>query len=1329
MNKTEDRQEQRKKEIAGFTALLKSGFTELAAAEYKSAEDFERQASTEEYNELVGRAFAQAALAIYHSLGYVTPFEIIRYTDHYFFAKKLPARYDNSGVIANVAYANRFSFNVRLRGGKNSPFSDKSVVAKFYFQLSQKRRDALLGRISADSSLLERCRNGFLDLRIFDLCAELDIKVLPTRYEDFSKVVFWKNLQRKDNENWQDETAARAITPAVLLLMTDMMTVNLDFFLDKRGLSLWETIKEQLDKTDYSYLDTISEMIERPLSKGISDSGSDLVKLAEAEYPPFSDAGIFSICGPVNVPVGKYDLQLNEPYEDYCQSQRTEIIQDLTEIYEKARRLAKKRLNADDAGLPEFNVMGPQLILCKDGKVIFDEHFALPVLKHTSYKSYFESVRPTHYEHDYSGIGYSRSEYVSIGGLPEIYFFDRNSLALAHRFKFYEILILGCVWQIATKLVIAGGFAPQPYYIKESNAYAIRWIPDVRIEAVKKLCAQVGYALQQLSQDKGYRLLTVSSEFKDYPAIDPAQLGVTVLSKFIQSYVFTAAVGKTKRDMPVKKYFPFIQSYFGIFTRCWYFDALFDILKPFGKVTKGLKSMLLLEACEPEDPGFSPAREGHDLPPDTQADENSPVDPLFSVTLAFRDLDAEGGKEYEEDEVPPFFTYEEAMNEDCYVSLRLPANLRLHYLDKVLPGLISSKKPRAQMLLSEMSDKIIAAADSIKAKGFDIIMPRELKHLIRPVTTLSLGLKGPWYESLGFLGLESLLDFDWQVAIGKHKISKKDFEKLLKMAGRIVRFAGHYVYISKEDAVKLQSRLKARPPRASGARLIGVALCGRYGSENVFISQKLKDSIAALLKDQDLEVPKQIKAVLRPYQIRGFRWLARNLLISMGSILADDMGLGKTVQLITALQYLKNKGELSKEKALVVVPTAVIINWAREIAKFAPDLSCNLFYGQKTDLSLIENHDVTVTTYGTLRTHEKELAAITFRTVVLDEAQAIKNTASHVFKAATSLKARAMVAMTGTPVENRLLEYWAIMDFVNAGLLGSQTAFKKEIANPIEKDRDQEKLDLFRAITAPFILRRLKTDKNVIADLPDKTVTDQFCELTPVQAALYESVVEEGLETVSRAADKFNRGNKVLNMILKLRQICNAPEHFSKESSHKGAGSSGKAEALFEILDELEESSRKCLIFTQFKEMGDILTDWIEKKTGKKPQFIHGGVTVKKRTEITDKFQTDPEERCLVLTLKAAGTGLNLTAATAVIHYDLWWNPAVEEQATDRTYRIGQRRDVQVFRLICANTFEEKINELIASKRELSDLTVVTGEQWIGSLDDSELSQIFRLTK
>ena len=473
-------------------------------------------------------------------------------------------------------------------------------------------------------------------------------------------------------------------------------------------------------------------------------------------------------------------------------------------------------------------------------------------------------------------------------------------------------------------------------------------------------------------------------------------------------------------------------------------------------------------------------------------------------------------------------------------------------------------------------------------------------------------------------------------------------------------------------------------------------------------------------------MPEGLRATLRPYQERGYSWLMHNIRARMGSIIADDMGLGKTVQVIAALEALRAAGELEKRPALITVPASVVINWTRELRRFAPEMTVNVYYG--TQRSIEPRANVLLTTYGTLRQDIEKLKDLRWRIAVADEAQNIKNTGSQIFRDMCLLKADSAIAMTGTPVENRLADYWAIMEFVNPGLFGTIGSFIADYARPIEQNRDADAVRRLRSVTAPFILRRLKTDKSVIADLPDKISSDRFCELTAEQAAMYQAFVSDGLEGVTETLSQMERSAMVLKLILRLKQICDAPELFSKDPKITGPSHSGKAQMLLDLLAELTENGQKAIVFTQFREMGELLVSWIGERIGTVPDFIHGGVSVKKRQEMVDRFQNDPQDRVMVLSLKAAGTGLNLTAATAVIHYDLWWNPAVEDQATDRAYRIGQNKNVMVYRFICAGTFEERINEIISSKKEIAELTVQKGEKWLGDLSKSELRSFLSMT-
>ena len=384
-----------------------------------------------------------------------------------------------------------------------------------------------------------------------------------------------------------------------------------------------------------------------------------------------------------------------------------------------------------------------------------------------------------------------------------------------------------------------------------------------------------------------------------------------------------------------------------------------------------------------------------------------------------------------------------------------------------------------------------------------------------------------------------------------------------------------------------------------------------------------------------------------------------------------------------------------------------------------------MFHGAKRELSKTRP-DVLLTTYGVARSEAALLKAMAWRLVVVDEAQNIKNPTAAQTKAVKSIAAGSHVAMSGTPVENRLSEYWSIMDFAQRGYLGSAAAFERDIATPIQTHRDAAVAERLRKVMAPFMLRRLKSDKTVISDLPDKVEQDQHCTLTPTQAALYESVVQEGLKSIAGESDTFARQGLVLQMILALKQVCNHPAQYLKQGV-ADATLSGKTLRLLDLLDEIQAAQQKVLVFTQFVQMGELLQALLRQRYNHEPLFLHGGVPRAKRDQMVERFQGERSERIFLLSLKAGGTGLNLTAASQVIHFDLWWNPAVEAQATDRAYRIGQRQNVQVHRFITRGTFEERINDMIRSKRELAQMTVGSGETWVGQLPLGELKALFQL--
>lgn len=612
----------------------------------------------------------------------------------------------------------------------------------------------------------------------------------------------------------------------------------------------------------------------------------------------------------------------------------------------------------------------------------------------------------------------------------------------------------------------------------------------------------------------------------------------------------------------------------------------------------------------------------------------------------------------------------------------------------------------------------------IELFGIKVLMPKALQKLLRPSTSLLLEGEDGMVKASSIISLEEMLRFSWQVAIGDQSYSALEFKQLLQKYRGIVKLNDEYVHLDEKEVEKLLQALES-PPELNAQELLQAALTEEYQGSNVKLDRNTRQLIDRLLKSDPVEPPKGLKAQLRPYQQRGFDWLFKNTRLGFGSLIADDMGLGKTVQIITTLLKLKEVGELGPRKALVIVPTTLLSNWEREIERFAPDLITHLYHGPSRTLVPLDQADILLTTYGILRSETDKLKKINWLVQVIDEAQNIKNPSTIQTRAIKKIKAPVKIAMSGTPVENRLSEYWSIFDFTNKGYLGSLSKFKENYARPIEVERDQKSLQQFRRLTEPFILRRVKSDKSIIQDLPDKIEKDEYCNLTPRQTALYQSVVDQTMKTIAEA-DGINRRGLILKLITALKQICNHPSQFLKKGPAE-VDYSGKSQLLFGLLPQILEQGEKVLIFTQYRGMGELIGKMIEAAYGLEVPFLHGGVSRKKRDLMVEQFQTQANTPILLLSLKAGGTGLNLTAANHVVHYDLWWNPAVEAQATDRAYRIGQKNNVFVHRFITRSTFEEKIDKLLQSKKELADLTVSSGEKWIGEFSNRELAELVRL--
>ncbi len=645
-----------------------------------------------------------------------------------------------------------------------------------------------------------------------------------------------------------------------------------------------------------------------------------------------------------------------------------------------------------------------------------------------------------------------------------------------------------------------------------------------------------------------------------------------------------------------------------------------------------------------------------------------------------------------------------------------------------LKTIIDSKGKIIPVLtLEKMSEVLISTAGIFDVLGIRIILPKELKKLAHPHLHVSAKVK-KYNETgaTGYLNLHEILKFSYKVALGNKNVPLKDFRKLVKETKGLVKYKDQYLLLKPDEVKSILNKLKNPiPEMTSSMQALYTAVTGEVNGIK-FDSDKTLDKILDdFTKIEDIIIPEILNATLRPYQERGFKWLYSNAKKGLGSCIADDMGLGKTIQVITLLlEYKKEKKKF--KPSLVICPTTLIGNWEKECQKFAPDLNLNIYHGQEREL-ITKNIDLLITSYGILRRDAEKFRKKEWNFLIIDEAQNIKNSETAQTKAVKSIKASNYIAMTGTPVENKLTELWNIFDFINKGYMGSLTQFKNELASPIEKYKDKETIEKLKKATSPFILRRLKTDKTIISDLPDKIAFDEYCYLTKEQAAIYQNIVDDIMEQVENS-DGIERKGLIFKLITSLKQICNHPVHFSKKGEIESEPS-GKAQKLVSILENIIDNKEKALIFTQYKEMGDILQKIIKKELKQNVVFFHGALTRKKRDEMINLFQTDKKTKIMIISLKAGGTGLNLTEASNVIHYDLWWNPAVENQATDRAYRIGQEKNVIVHRLITLGTFEEKIDEIIKSKKELADLTVSTGESWITEMSNKDLRDLFMLYK
>ena len=616
-------------------------------------------------------------------------------------------------------------------------------------------------------------------------------------------------------------------------------------------------------------------------------------------------------------------------------------------------------------------------------------------------------------------------------------------------------------------------------------------------------------------------------------------------------------------------------------------------------------------------------------------------------------------------------------------------------------------------------------APLLEESGFGILIPKELQKRDAPKIKLEV-----WEESSGLFNAESIMNFDWKLSISGETLSEKEFKALLSLKTPFAKLHGKWVEFDKEELRRTIEYWKSKENLSMMELLRLDSLGPENGLETdkpEIRSERLKELFTRLESPQKMSLqktPGTFKGTLRDYQQVGFSWMGFMASLGMGCCLADDMGLGKTIQFIAFMLARKREGP-----SLLVCPTSLMSNWEHELKRFSPSLKVLVHHGSERRKGrhfgkIAQKYDLVITTYALACRDSKDFSAYPWDVLVLDEAQNIKNHFTKQTKSIKKMQARTRIALTGTPVENRLSELWSIMDFLNPGFLYSWEQFNGKFGIPIERFKDPEKIRLLRKMVGPLLLRRTKADRAVISDIPEKNEMKVYCNLTKEQAALYRATVDEMMARIEQSEGLARRG-LVLNTLLKLKQICNHPVHLTKKGELDGR--SGKLERLMEMIDEVLEKNEKCLVFTQYREMGTLLQDYIGKKSGKDILFFHGGVPVSERKKMVEQFQNRSDFPVFVLSLKAGGVGLNLTAASNVFHYDRWWNPAVENQATDRTYRIGQTKDVFVHKMICSGTIEERIDEMIERKKWLADNVVGDEDLRITELSTRKLRELFSL--
>jgi SNF2 family DNA or RNA helicase len=680
----------------------------------------------------------------------------------------------------------------------------------------------------------------------------------------------------------------------------------------------------------------------------------------------------------------------------------------------------------------------------------------------------------------------------------------------------------------------------------------------------------------------------------------------------------------------------------------------------------------------------------------------------------------------------------------------------------------SSGVPELKRYLSEEEAWffLTEASETLLSLGVEILLPAWWEAMRTANLKVKARVKGNASSHRpSFVGLQAMLDFDWRFSMNGVDLSEDEFQKLVSEKRRLVYIRGRWVKLDPAFIRQIQDLMKKAEKEGLHVRdLIEQEMVEpeedgdaenpkAFAKIQIELNRQWKTMLHQLteLKELPIEpVPDNLNAELRPYQQTGMSWLLFLRKYGFGACLADDMGLGKTIQLISYLLTVKelevpvaskgrsakngaaeNDGPVETGAALIICPTSVLGNWQKELERFAPSLDVYLHYGtnrlkEEAFREKALSSDIVLTSYGLTHLDEVEFGSLNWSSIAIDEAQNIKNAQTKQSRAVRKLKGQHHIALTGTPMENRLAELWSIFDFTNHGYLGSLGQFQKRFIIPIEKDDEKQKIRELQGLIRPFLLRRTKKDEDVALNLPDKLEQKEYCPLTAEQASLYEQLIKDTFAEIESVSGIARKG-LVLQMLGRLKQLCNHPALYLKEKpANDLLDRSAKMEKLVEIIENVLEREESCLIFTQYIEMGEMIRELIGKKYGIDIPFLNGSVPKAKRDEMIQRFQ-DREFPVFLLSLKAGGTGLNLTAANHVVHYDRWWNPAVENQATDRAYRIGQERFVHVHKLISTGTLEEKIDSMLEKKQMLND-QVIQSENWITELSTDDLRNLVYLS-